>query len=371
MNILRRFGLTISVLLFSLTISSIAAIIAIYFVFETPDNLKQALSTSGIYSTVAKDTLTQQAAASSALPINDPVIQEALDKALPPQFLQTSSEQAIDGIYKWVKGETAKPEFSIDLGSVKTSFTDNIVTQVQQKLSALPPCAQYSAPPTSLQEVLDLTCLPRGITAETITDNVKREAANSGLFAENTAITADTLKDPQGQPVTDSLAILPELHRYYVISLYVLPLLAILLAVAIIYLSVSKRAGVKKVAWTLITAGLTAVLFAVLGVWALQAGTSLLGVSDSPGIQDKLLAVFTVLAVDLRSWWFGIGAGYTVVGIIMLVVLRFTRPEPTLAMGGTTQNTPPLTTPTLPVAPTPTPTPPTIPPSQNTPPDRQ
>jgi hypothetical protein len=145
----------------------------------------------------------------------------------------------------------------------------------------------------------------------------------------------------------------------------VLPLFAILLAVAIIYLSATKRAGIKKIAWTLITAGLTAVLFAVLGVWALQAGTSLLGASESSGIQDKLLAVFTTLAIDLRTWWFGIGVGYTVTGIIMLIVLRFTRPEPTLTMGNAAQNTPLTPSATPPVPPT-TPAPVTVtPPSQN------
>lgn len=364
MNILRRLGLTLSVLLFSLTISSIAAIVAIYFVFETPDNLKQALSSSGIYSTVAKNTLTQQTEGTASIPLSDPGVQEALNKALPPQYLQASSEQAIDGIYKWVKGETAKPEFSIDLAPVKASFTDNLVAYIQQKLGTLPPCAQFSAPPTSLDEVLNLTCMPRGITTETIAENVRREAANNGLFAENTAITADTLKDPQGQPITDSLAILPELHRYFIISLFALPPLAILLAIAIIFLSVTKRLGVKKIAWTLITTGLTAVLFAVLGVWALQAGASLLG--DSSSIQDKLLAVFTALAVNLRTWWFGIGAGYTVVGIILLIVLRFTRPEPTLAMGNGSQNTTPPTAPiTTPI----TPTTPVVPPTNETPTD--
>ncbi len=350
MNTLRRLGLTLSVLLFSLAISTFAAIVSIYFVFENPDNLKQALNSSGIYSTVAKNVLSEQAsAASSELPINDPTVQSSLDKALPPQYIQSSSEQAIDGIYKWVKGETASPEFSIDLAPVKSSFTNNLLASVQQKLATLPQCTQYSASPTSLQEVLDLSCLPRGVTAETINENMKREIDGNALFADTPAITGSTLKDSQGQPITDSLAILPALHTYFIVLLYVLPVVAALLAVAIIFLSETKRAGAKKLAWTLISTGLTAVVFALLGVWALQAGTSLLA-SDTPGIQDKLLAVFAVLAVDLRTWWIGIGAGYTIAGIVILITLRFTRPEPTLAMGTPTQ-TPPIVPPMPPSEP--------------------
>ena len=266
MNTLRRLGLTLSVLLFSLAISTFAAIVSIYFVFENPDNLKHALSSSGLYSIVAKNVLNEQASASSTLPLSDPTIQDSLDKALPPQYIQTSSEQAIDGIYKWVKGETPSPEFSIDLAPVKSNFTNNLLTSVQQKLASLPQCAQYSAPPTSLQEVLDLSCLPRGVTAETINENMKREVDNNAIFADTPAITGSTLKDPQGQPITDSLAILPALHTYFVILLYVLPVVTVLLAVAIIFLSETKRAGAKKLAWTLISTGLTAVVLSLIHI---------------------------------------------------------------------------------------------------------
>lgn len=335
MNTFRRFGLNVATFLFSVCISLIALLVSLHFVIDTPQPLKQVLSTSGIYDTPIQDVLAGEEGLSSSLPLTDPGVQQALKEAVPPAFLQRSSEQALDSVYSWVQGNASELNFSIDLNPVKTDFANNIARYVRQKLDALPPCTHLIAPPTTSEEVLAMTCMPRGISSVTIANTARQEALDSRLFSENNTISPSTLKDRQGNPLTDRLAFIPTLHRYYVLSLYVLPLFAVVCAVAIFFWSITKRAGIKRIGWLLISAGIVSMIIAAIEVWFLHTGATLLGMpaATSPTIQDKLFFILETLASNLRSWWFGFGAGYALLGIVLLIILRFNRSKPTLTMG--------------------------------------
>jgi hypothetical protein len=337
MNILRRLGLSIAVFLFSMGVSVFALFISVHFVIDTPQPLENALRTSGIYSAIVPNLITQQAK-TSALPYADPGIEQALEQALPPSFLQNSSEQVVNSIYAWVHGTTAAPAFSIDLSQVKNNFASNVATYVQQKLNALPACTQLVEPPTTVADVLSMTCMPYGVSSATIANDARQEALNGGLFPQNGTIDSSVFKDSQGKPLTDKLAIVPKIHHYYILSLYLLPVVILLSAVAVIFWSVTKRAGTKRIAWILVTTGVSSIVVALVGVWLLNESVTTLGglsASTPLAIQTKLLSIMATLAADLRIWWIGIGAGYAVAGIILLVVVKLNKPKQTLSMGDT------------------------------------
>ncbi|HMH70350.1 MAG TPA: hypothetical protein VK502_03035 [Candidatus Saccharimonadales bacterium] len=336
MNILRRLGLSLAALLFSLSIPVLALLVSIYFTIDQPQTIKQTIAASGIYNVVTQDILAQQADPTLSIPMNDPGVQHAFEQALPPTFLQNSSEQVIDGMYAWVHGTALSPAFSINLAPVKRTFADNIATYVQQKLDTLPTCTQQIVLPASLDGVLALTCMPRGASSATISGATRQEIINSKLLAENNTIDGTSLKDEQGRPIADRLSFIPQMHQYYLASLYVLPVLILLCGAAIIYWSTSKRAGVKRIAWLLITTGITSMILAALQVWLLHAGVGLLGtpISGPPALQDKVLFILDALATLVRTWWFSFGAGYLLAGIVILIILRLNRPKPTLTMGG-------------------------------------
>jgi hypothetical protein len=309
--------------------------VGLYAVFETPQPLKQALSTSGIYTISAQDLSSDEK--TDALPLTDPGIQQAFQKALPPTFIQNSAEQAIDSTYNWVHGVTNSPDFAINISSVKTNFADNVAAYMRQKLEALPPCTQIMAPPTTINELLDLTCRPQGISTATIAAQVRQEVLNSKLFADNDTVDTASFKDAEGKPFSSQLSFIPTLHQYYLISLYVLPIVTLLFVVAIVYWSLTKRAGIKRIAWLLIGIGITNVVLAVVEVWFLHAGASIFGtpLAASSAIQDKALLVLETLATELRNWWLGFGAAYVLLGIIALIILGLNKPKPALVMGST------------------------------------
>ncbi|HET6747337.1 MAG TPA: hypothetical protein VFH06_04495 [Candidatus Saccharimonadales bacterium] len=332
MDMLRRFGGGMAVLIVSFCLSLLALFVALYMVFDSPQPLKQALRTSGVYETSIQSSLPE--ASDTTLLVSDPGIQQAFVAAFPPDFAKISSERAIDSIYAWARGQTPKPDFSIDLTPVKQNFASNTAQDIEQKLAALPLCAMVTAPPTSAEEVLNLTCRPRGISLDQIGQMVRQEILATKLFSDTDTIDTASLKDVNGQPLSDQLSFVPVAHRYFVISLYVVPVLLLLGTIAIIFWSVTKRAGVKRMAWLLVVIGLTNIVFSIVEVWLLHAGVSIFApASATPAVQDKLLIALEILATQLRDWWLGFGVSYVVLGVMLLIILAFVRPRPKLTMG--------------------------------------
>lgn len=334
MDMLRRFGLSIAVLVFSFCLSAGAFFAGVYIVFDSPQSLKQALRASDAYTVSAENMLPP--ATETSLPVTDPGIQQAFETAFPPSFTQDATEGAIDTVYAWAHETTPSPDFSVSLTPIKSNFADNMAQYVGQKLAALPLCSQLMVPPSSIDELLDLTCRPRGISLDQISQMVRQEILASTLFAEGDTVTTASFKDANGRPLSEQLSFVPVVHRYFVLSLYLLPVLIILTAIAIVFWSISKRAGIKRVGWILVVMGVTNAIFAVVQVWFLHAGVSILTpASTSPALQSKLLAALEILATQLRDWWLGFAVGYVIVGLLLFLILAFTRPKQKLTMGTT------------------------------------
>jgi hypothetical protein len=332
MDIFRRLGLRIARLLFSSSLSLVVIAISIFFVFETSGPLKQALQASGIYGASISDTMAEQETTTS-LPTTDPGIQQALGAALPPSFLQSATEDIIDGTYAWIHETSTEPTFSVDLTSAKQRFADTLAVYIQQKLDALPTCTQVMYTPTTIDALLALTCMPYGTTSAEIATTVREQALASNIFPMGDSLDSSTLKDAQGHTLSDKLAFIPLLHSYFIAGLYALPLIAALSAIAILFWSESKRSGLKRIAWLLILAGATSVILAAAGLWLIQTGISLFGPSAVSTLQGKLYTLAELLFTDLRIWWFVLGGVYITLGITFFIILRFHPVKPTLALG--------------------------------------
>src|SRR3989344_1871912 len=117
----------------------LTATIAILDLTFTPGNVKKWLKGSAVYSTVTDNILKQSQDAlakstdGSQSPLNQPEIQAAVKDAFSPAFLQTSTENFIDGLTPWLNGKTAKPTFSIDVSSAKTKFIESLANYARNR----------------------------------------------------------------------------------------------------------------------------------------------------------------------------------------------------------------------------------------------
>jgi hypothetical protein len=313
-------------LLFSLLLAFGLAL-GVQRVLGSPDSLKQALKNSNFYGNVVTGALDQvqknqtQGEGGDQIPLDRPELQNVVKQVATPDLLQTQVEQALDSIYAWLQGKTPTLQFSADLGEFKSRLADGMSGYAKEHLASLPQCTG-GQPPADDFDPLSATCLPKGMNVNKAAAQVKDELLH-GQFLEDTTINASDLKTEDGKTLEEQLKAAPTAYQAATWSTYGAGALAVLFAVAVLFLSVSRRAGLKKLAIIFIGAG---TLTAVLG-WLVSYGAERAETMLTDPLQQSAFQAGQFLIGDLRTWWMGYGIGLLVLGVGTLLALYFTRPK--------------------------------------------
>lgn len=192
---------------------------------------------------------------SGEIPLDDPQIKAIASEAFSPDFLKQNIEQVVDGMYAWLDGETASPEFRVDLSAAKQKLAVGISQYAVNRAQALPACtAEQSREVLASGEydILNATCLPAGVDVNAVAANLQSEIATSRDFLEDTVITPEVVG-------LDNPAELRKIKSTYEQSKnwpYILGAVALLAAVGIVFLSSSRRAGFLRAGLVFISASL-------------------------------------------------------------------------------------------------------------------
>lgn len=316
MNLLRHIGLALSASIFSIAIFLFATMLSLFLVFGTPTHLENALSQSGIYNNVGQFLLEKnQSKGDDTLPLTNPTVKAAVERAIPASTVERNVDQVLDSTYAWAQGKTASPNFAIDLTEIKGEISANLSESLTAKLQALPVCPAGTVIPTSTAAILSLTCRPANVPVGKLVQAVEQQAEGQGIITDN-SLNAQSIKNSNGQSVFDQLHNVPKLYQNYVRTLYMLPVLAVITGLGIIFLSRSKRAGVRRAGVTLVTTGIYATIFALLALWLMNhyAGKLSEQATALASLQGKLINVIRMLADDLRRNWLIFGLSYLVGG---------------------------------------------------------
>lgn len=317
--------------------------------FSKPDRLESWLSESKLYDHFIANAIQQsqksiqdgQVQGGSYVgdfPLRDPGVQQAVESAFSPQTVQNAVNTFLDANYKWLNGQTAVPEFKVDLTQAKAALANNLAGYAQQRATTLPRCtvAQTRDLAASGQsfDALTATCLPIGLTPAMAAAQVKEQLASSQDFLSNSVITAQTLnqgnlKDnsQQGQPYYVKLAGVPRAYRLATKLPWVLALLALLSGVGVVFLAATRRKGARRLGTLLISSGLVILLLILISSTVLHRLESKVFTTAKVGQLQQSLVDFAHRAqsalakVDL---WFGIG--FIVAGVIIYLLLRFVWP---------------------------------------------
>lgn len=211
------------------------------------DKVKESLNTSSVYDNVVDVAIEGLANAESQdvgeIPINDPALQEKVRNVLTPDFLKSSTESVIDGVYNWLEGSVAQPDFEIDLSGVRTQLATELGNYAAERAADLPTCTEV---PTQY-DALTAECVPPATTTAQIKDTVEQEFLASDGFFNDPVFTADDLKDPETQQSiftnTDEARRLYQTGGYMP---YILGAIVLVTAAAILFLSSSRRAGALR-----------------------------------------------------------------------------------------------------------------------------
>lgn len=323
MGLLQRLGLSLATSIFSLFLIVFAAFASVYMVLDKPPVVKQAVKDSGIYEVFLDHTLTQQRALAGNLPVDNPQVRQAVAAAFPVSYLQSTAEHNIDTTYDWVHGKRPQPDYSVDVSQPKNAFADNVATLVEQKAGSLPACTRPVMPPTTPAELLNMACRPAGLSAGQLAAAARTQAVQNTDF-DRLASSITTPTDQQGRPLTDNLSFVPVGYRYYLMTLWIIPVVLLLCAAAIFFWSSTRNTGLKRLSRILFVTGIMSIILSIVAVWLLGKGVNFLGSQNNAllAVQGKLLTIADLLAAQLRTWLLGIGGAYILAGVGLFIIFK-------------------------------------------------
>ncbi len=336
MNFARKLAVFFMSTLFVALLFALPAMVSINRTIGNPDTIKKWLSDSKLYNHAvdrlvekADETIKNQTnGQGQSNDLSHPEIQAAAVKAFSPEFLQRSTETAIDGIYGWLKGNTDKPEFQIDLSGVKQQFADELNASAKARYASLPLCPKGQPLPSDF-DPFEVSCRIQGFNANAEIDRLTSDIANGKKVIGDSSFSGDDLKlvDGQGQqPAYQRLSFLPTLYRLNQLGVLILAVTAFLVALGLIFIYPDRRQGLKKVAAKLITVGALILVSIVLvgvafGVLNKKLEDKTGGATSSLQQSELYIVRQAEEGINNVNRWFGIG--YVVLGAGTLLGLKY------------------------------------------------
>jgi hypothetical protein len=266
-------GVFLSFLFLAIVLTSVNSIVT------HPDSIKSWLRESKIYDSAVAAVLEKSADTNKSnepgsVPLNDPNIKAIATQAFSPQLLQQSSENFITGMYSWLDGKTATPNFSIDFSNAKSTFATKVGDYLRQRTTTLPACTAFNVPESF--DPFTVECLPPGINTNAEIDRVVGDISGSKDFLSDPKLTNDTLtvdKDGTKESISQAYQEAPTYYKKLKTAPYVAGLVSILAAAAVFVLSASHRKAIRRIATTLGVVGgllLISTIFVTRGITALK-----------------------------------------------------------------------------------------------------
>lgn len=319
MTFLKRALLFAVVPFFSFLLLLLAIDFAVVRSVGDPKQIKDILSENKVYETIIPNLLDQaketaaKAGNGGELSLGDPAIQAAAKEAFSPQFVETTTETVIDSIFKWLEGGTPLPDFSIDLTQTKATFAGAVAQKAQQRATSLPACPRGGQP--SSDDPFKTECLPSGVTPASVGDSARTKMLNNQDFLKDPVITANSIKSEGTDKsiFADQFADAPDYYQRFKASPWLIGLLALGLGAAVVFLSASRRKGLRHVGIILVIVGLGMLVLSWGGNKAVNEQLPKLTL-DKGVLQDKVHDLIKDVTQKLNGNFTFFGGAYMALG---------------------------------------------------------
>jgi hypothetical protein len=335
MNRVRKGTVYVLSLFLLATLISTAVFTSAKNTLSKPDKVESYLTDSQIYThfisyvTDAAEKAASDNDQSSTVSLNDAAIQSAAEAAFPKQLIQQSVNTFIDSNYDWLEGKSPTPNFRIDLTSQKLTFAQKVGEYAKTYVAGLPVCA---SPEQALQNhggILSATCRPAELTPEAAQAQVAQQLSSNGNYLANTVITPVNInpdKTTASQPYYDKLSHLPKAYQAGLKLPYVFAILSLLFALGVIFISVSRRKGLRLAGIILLIAGMALVVLKFVSDTVFRHLENRIFNDTSIGQLQKSLTDFAhriEVSMVRTELWFGIA--FLLLAAIIFGVLAGTR----------------------------------------------
>ena len=297
----------------------------------SPSHIKTWLQQSGLYSKVVPTLLNNAPSNESlggGLSLTDPGVRTAAEQAFSPQVIQHASDNIVDGTFHWLNGKVAQPDFSIDISQANNAFADNVGNYVLTRYNALPACAPYTFPASS--DPTTINCRPPvGFDINSQIDSLENVLKTGNSLVPSSVITASNLRSVtsngsnSNQPLFAHSS-LPKYYHWLKLAPLILGALILVDAVVIVFVSATKRNGLRRIGKTFLTTALTQAIGIALGIYGfhfLQKRVASIATGSVSGLQSNLLALARAMAKNILTTTSILTASYLVIGVAILLIL--------------------------------------------------
>lgn len=262
----KNFFYYLSRLSLSFLIIVLVSLATFYLVIGSPSKIKSSLVESGVYSnltsSILETVLKQTNVPKDSIPLDNPAVQRIADRTFSPQLWQNTTEQFVDGAFKWLNGDLKSPEFAINLAGSKKEFASGVGDFTINRLKSLPECS-YGQIQVDFN-VFTARCLPPGTNLAALKKQINKEIVADKNFLPDTKLKAEDLgQDNSFAQAFDQASQVPKYYQMIMPALALIGLVCIILGVAVVKLAENTQKGIKTLAWLL---GRVALAVAILGL---------------------------------------------------------------------------------------------------------
>jgi hypothetical protein len=345
---LGKIGRVLTGSFFKLAIISLAFSLATLSVLGSPEPIKTSLDESGIYNEVIEGLLESaqkeqdKNTPGEDLSLTTPEIQRAARDAFTPELLKESANNFLDGMQAWLAGDTAEPQFTINLANAKKTFIQRVADNAEARLLSLRPCtAEESAQLTGKDiDPFTVKCRPPILISQE-KKKLINELENETEFLEDPVITADNLTKDDANKFQEDLKNLPKSYQLLKNMPVISVVVAVLMAGALVLLHDDKWRGVRKVSMTLLITGLVLLLGTLLiALLFKKVDQNTLVEVDSETLKNSLLDVLQRLVRVFNRTLMVVSIVYTAIGGGGLIGLHFLNKKGKLPEQGSPEEKP-------------------------------
>lgn len=251
----------------------LTAVTFAFFSVVNPGTIKSALTEENVYTNVVPAVLKTTAntnVSTSQIPLKEPWVQTAAEKAFPASDIEQKTNTVIDSTFAWLDGTTDKPDFSIDLSSNKAAFSEEVGNYAKTRYEGLPACNRSNIPDST--DPLTITCRVPGVSSASAASIMQQRVLSDKNFLQNPVITSNNASlNPANQKINsdpfDQLGWLRTIYQNKTLLRWLLPVITIALAAAGLLLAMNRVNGLKRLMRTFILAAFSLLILGfVVGV---------------------------------------------------------------------------------------------------------
>ncbi|MCA9348778.1 hypothetical protein KC878_01390 [Candidatus Saccharibacteria bacterium] len=358
MHFLKKLGLWLSLLLFSLGLSIFTFSFIVNQTFGRVDVLKSWLADSNTYQNFL-DVASKQIKLDDEQPkdnqeqhkslVNNEQLKTAVLKAFTAKSAQTWVESVLDGIYAWLEGSAEQPSFTIDYSNEVSAFIDSMVDQVEVSYNALPECNTASARQQSQQNPIEAICKADALPTDEIKQNLNDDLLGEGGVFEKTTFTQDDLKidkqasffsfnssDEKTNPTEAAAKKAREVVFYKHPTFSKIPsyyqqakkvfwlglIISFVGAVLAIFLADSRKKGTRKLGWRLVTSSIISILGGIILLFGAKIFTGAVSSKDAIEVQDIALPFVNEMLKDIIVLSAIIATVLLAVGVTIIILTK-------------------------------------------------